>query len=231
MAVPLSEIMSDAKDRADLLNNTLVGDVTWRRWANRSVERLYRLLVTKAPARFHKSASFTLTGSVNTVALAADFRQLRQRGVTKDPTVPGSRRTLNHYNFGERDAQGALPIWGYGREIAFDIQAGNIIVEPANIAAGNYAYYYLFGPVKWATNGTQDSVDIATVFEPYVDFVADCMAIKGLMKEESLDTAAELRRELFGPGGRVEEIQAEFSDSSDPATIIDVDQVGGRRWP
>lgn len=229
MAVPLSEIMLDAKDLADLLNNTLVADPTWRRWANQGVERLYRLLVTKAPARFHRAQSFTLTGvGGNTVALAADFRSLRERGVTKDPAVPSARRTLNQFNFAQRDAQGLLPAFGVGRELAYDIQAGNIVVEPSTLCAGNYAYYYLAGPVKWALNGSGDSVNIDTIYEPYVDFVAHDMAIKGLIKEESLDTAQALRQEQ---AALIEDIQSEFNDSSDPATIIDVDEVGGRIWP
>lgn len=229
MATPLSAIMTDAKDLADLLNNTLVGDPNWRRWINQGQERLYRLLVTKAPARFHKSTTFILTGTGgNTVALAADFRSLRQRGVTKDPSVPGSRRTLDHFNFGERDAQGQIPVWGYGRDLAFDIQAGNIIVEPAALCAGNYAYYYLAGPVAFATDGSGDATNIASVFEPYVDFIAHWAAIKALKKEESLDTAAAMQQDL---AALYDEIQAEFTDSSDPATIIDVDQVGGRQWP
>lgn len=229
MATPLSAIMLDAKDLADLLNNSLVGDPTWRRWANQGQERLYRLLVTKAPARFHKAQSFTLTGlGGNTAALAADFRQLRQRGVTKDPTVPGSRRTLNHFNFGERDAQGQLPAWGFGRELAFDIQAGNIVVEPASICAGNYAAYYLAGPVKWALDGSGDGTNIDAIYEPYVDFVAHWMAVKGAVKEDNLETAGDLKQDLRE---LADEIQAEFNDSSDPATIIDVDQVGGRLWP
>src|SRR4051812_35812679 len=100
MATPLSAILTDAKDLSDLLNNTLVAEPTWRRWANQGQERLYRLLVTKAPARFHKSQTFTLTGlGGNTVALASDFRQLREGGVTKDPSIPSSRRTLRQFNF------------------------------------------------------------------------------------------------------------------------------------
>src|SRR5829696_5014105 len=158
MATPLSAIMLDAKDLADLLNNTLVGDPTWRRWANQGQERLYRLLVTKAPARFHKSASFTLTGvGGNTVALAADFRQLREGGVTRNPSVPGSRQTLRRFPFGERDAQGILPAWGSGRELAYDIQGAasgaTLVIEPASLCAGSYAYYYLAGPTPWATDG------------------------------------------------------------------------------
>jgi len=229
MATPLSTIMLGAKDRADLLNNTIVGDPTWRRWINQGQERLYRALVVKAPARWHKSTTFTLTGiGGNTVALATDFRQLREGGVTKDPSVPSSRRTLRQFNFGERDAQGVLPAWGSGRELAFDIQASNIVVEPASLCAGNYAYYYLAGPVAFATDGSGDSVNIATLIEPYVDFIETDAARKGALKDESYELAGELKIELQE---RLEEILAEFNDSSDPATIIDVDQVGGAGWP
>jgi hypothetical protein len=229
VATPLSAILTDAKDLSDLLNNSVVVDATWRRWANQGQERLYRMLVVKAPARFHKAANFTLTGlGGNTVALAADFRQLREGGVTKDPSVPSSRRTLRQFNFGERDAQGQLPVWGAGRKLAFDIQASNIVVEPAILCAGSYAYYYLAGPVPWATDGSQDGTSIAAVFEPYVDFLAHWMAVKGAMKDESYELAQMLKQDLIG---LAEEILAEFNDGSDPATIIDVQQVGGTVWP
>lgn len=229
MATPLSAIMLDAKDVADLLNNPVVGDPTWRRWANQAQERLYRLLVVKAPARFHKSASFTLTGvGGNTVALAADFRQLREQGVTKDPSVPGLRRSLLQFNFGARDAHGQIPAWGgRGRELAFDIQAGNIVVEPAINSAGSYAYYYLAGPVAWLTDGSQDATNIAAVLEPYVDYVSTWMAIKGALKDENYELARDLKADW---GDTRDEILAEFNDSSDPATIVDVDETGGSGW-
>lgn len=227
MATTLAQIFLDAKDLSDLLNNAIVADPTWRRWVNQGQERLYRLLVQKAPARFHKSVSFTLTGlGGNTTTLAADFRTLRESGVTKDPTVPSQRRTLRQFNFGERDFQGQLVNWGSGRELAFDIQAGNIVVEPASLCAGNYAYYYLAGPVPFATDGSQDGTSIASVFEPYVDFIAHWAALLGTAKDES-DTS-ELRANL---AILTEDIQSEFNDSSDPATIIDVDATGGGIWP
>lgn len=229
MATTLANIMSDAKDLADMVSNPIVGDPTWRRWINQGKERLHRLVVVKAPARFHKSATFTLTGlGGNTVAIAADFRQLREGGVTKDPTVPSLRHTLHRFNFGERDAQGQLPAWGAGRELAYDIQGSNIVVEPASLCAGSYAYYYLAGPVPWATDGSGDSVAIETVYEPYVDFIAHWAAIKGLLKEESGETAQMLKADLRDIA---EEIQAEFNEGSDPATIIDTAQVGGIYWP
>lgn len=229
----LAQLLADAKDVADLVNNPIVSDPTWRRWANQGQERLYRLLVTKSPARFHAAVSFTLTGlGGNTTSLAADFRTLRDSGVTKDPTVPALRRTLRRFSFGERDAQGGLPSWGYGAELAYDIQADNtgaaiIVVEPASSCAGNYAYYYLRGPVAWATDGSQDTKNIDVIFDPYVDYITTWMAIKGLMKEESTETAAQLKGDL---NVLADEILANFNDSADPGVIVDVTRVGGIYW-
>lgn len=228
MATPLSAILLDAKDLSDLLNNTVVVDTTWRRWANQAQERLWRLLVVKSPARFHKTVSFTLTGAGgNTTALAADFRQMREGGVTRNPTVQASRLTLRRFNFGERDAQGVIPPWGWARDLAYDIQASNIVVEPAGICAGNYAYYYLAGPIAWATDGSGDSVNIDAIYEPYVDYIAHWMAIKGAMKDESMELANQLKADLVDLR---DEIQTTFNEASDPTTIIDVNQVGGYLW-
>lgn len=218
MAVTLAQIMVDAKDRADQLNNPVVQDPTWRRWINQATEALYRILVVKDPSRFYKTAPFTLS-SGNSVALASDFRQLLPGGVTRDPSSQSMRRSLRRFNFAERDAQGRLPAWGIVRELAYDIQAGNLVIEPAAVAPGSYAYYYVAGPVLWATDGSQDNTAIATVFEPYVDFIATHAAIKGLQKEES-DTE-DLRADL---AAMTEAIQAEFGSGSDPSTITDV-------WP
>lgn len=227
MAVPLSELLTDAKDLADLLNNPIVADTTWRRWANQGQERLYRLVMPHAPERFHKSANFTLTGvGGNTVALAADFRRMRGAGVTYYPDSQSARRTLRRYDFGERDAQGGLGVGGWnGADLAYDVQGDSIVVEPASSCAGPYRYYYLAAPVKWSTTGSQDATNIMSALEPYVDFIAHWMAIKGAGKDES-DTTS-LREDFKAIS---EEILAEFSVSSDPATIQDVEATGGGRW-
>jgi hypothetical protein len=230
VATTLAQIMSDAKDVADMVSNPIVGDTTWRRWINQGQERLYRLLVVKAPARFHSSVSFTLVGGVggNTQALAADFRHLRDRGVTKNPTNAAMRQTLDRFAFGERDAQGHFPVFRAWDRLGFDIQASNIIIEPAALCAGSYAYYYVAGPVAWATDGSGDAVAISTVLEPYVDYIAHWAAIKGLMKEESTETAQAITAHLMDLR---DEILAEFGESSDPTSIVDVDRTGGTYWP
>jgi len=228
MATTLAQLMVDAKDRADQLNNSIVADATWRRWINQATESLYRILFVKDPARFHKTSNFTIVGGTNgnIVPLASDCRQLREGGITKDPNSQSTRRSLRRFNFAERDAQGRVPAWGNSQELAYDIQAGNIIIEPAALAGGSYYYYYVSGPVAWATDGSQDGTAIASVYEPYVDYIATHAAIKGLIKEESDPT--DLRTDL---AGIVEAIQAEFGSSGDPATITDVYATGGGVWP
>ena len=229
MATTLAQLMEDAKDLADLKNNTLVSDPTWRRWANQGKERLYRLLVTKAPARFHREKNATLTGvGDNAIPFDPDFRQLREQGITKDPDNQSLRTTIPPFGFAERDWQGRQPAWGVHRVLRYNIRGSEAVIEPAELAVGAFRYYYLTGPVVWATDGASDGSAIEAVYEPYVDFVTHCMAIKGLQKEESLDTAEALKRDL---AGLIDEIQSEFNDNSDPATIIDVEDAGSRSWP
>lgn len=229
MATPLSAILLDAKDLSDLLNNSVVGDPTWRRWANQGKERLYRLLVVKAPGRFHREADAVLTGvGDNAIPFPTAFRQLREQGITKDPDNQSHRITLKKFNFAARDAQGQLPAWGSGRELGYDIRSTEFIVEPALLCAGAYRVYYLYGPTVWATNGSDDGTNIESVFEPYVDYIAHWMAIKGAAKDENYELVQELKQDM---AVLTEEIQAEFAEGSDPATIIDVDQVGTRTWP
>jgi hypothetical protein len=218
--------LTDAKDLSDLLNNPIVADPTWRRWANHGQERLYRLVYFCAPERFHKSANFTLTGvGGNTVALAADFRRLRAGGVTYQPSSQSARRTLRRFDFGERDAQGGSVSGWNGQDLGYDIQGDNIVVEPAASCAGPYAYYYLAAPVKWATDGSGDAVNIMSALEPYVDFIAHWMAIKAMGKDES--ATADMRADLQAIS---DEILAEFGATSDPAVIQDVEATGGGYW-
>lgn len=224
MAVPLSEILSGAKDLADYQNNASVSDITWRRWINQAQEELYRFLFRLAPSRFNATVTFTLAGGVNVVALAAGWR--RVFGVTKDPASQSLRQSLRTFNFEERDAAGnagtsMIP------ERRYDIQGNNLVIEPASYAAGNYAYYYTIGPTKFAIDGSQDATNINAIFEPYVDFIEHHAAIKALAREESDTNNLRANLQEIKDG-----IEAEFGDSTEPATIVDVEATGGSGlWP
>lgn len=224
MAVPLSEILSGAKDLADFQNNNSVSDPTWRRWINQAQEELYRFLFRLAPSRFNATTTFTLAGGVNTVALAAGWR--RVFGVTKDPASQSLRQSLRTFNFEERDAAGnagptSIP------ERRYDIQANNLVIEPASYAAGNYAYYYTIGPTKFATDGTGDATPINAIFEPYVDFIEHRAAINTIGREESDTNNLRANLQEIKDG-----IESEFGDSTEPSTIVDVAATGGTGiWP
>lgn len=222
MAVPLSEILSGAKDLADYQNNPSVSDPTWRRWINQAQEELYRFLFRLAPERFNVQALFTLVGGVgaNSTALAAGWR--RVYGVTKDPSVSGQRTTLRRFMFEERDGQGNSGIGGLMSTRTYDIQANNLVIEPAQFSAGNYAYWYTIGPTKFATDGSNDAVNINPIFEPYIDYIEHRAAVNTLGREES-DTS-NLRANLQQVR---DDIEAEFGGSTEPATIIDAQNTGG----
>jgi hypothetical protein len=141
----LAQIMADGKDLCDLVGNPIVGDITWRRWINQGQERLYRLLVAKIPARFHKSVSFTLTGvGGNTQALASDFRVLRPDGVTKDPTNRRSAAPFAGTPSASVTRRG-LAVVGLRRRAGVRHPGQQHRRRARPSCAGNYAYYYVHG--------------------------------------------------------------------------------------
>jgi hypothetical protein len=112
-------------------------------------------------------------------------------------------------------------------ERRYDIQGNNLVIEPASYAAGNYAYYYTIGPTKFATDGTQDGTAINPIFEPYIDFIEHRAALNTIGREES-DTS-NVRENLRQMR---EDIEADFGDSTEPSTIVDVAATGGSGlWP
>jgi hypothetical protein len=215
LAVPLSELRDAAKDLCDHQVDDNVGDPTWNRWINDGIEKLWRIVARLDAGVFQTSTNFTLTAASNLQAKPATFRRLI--GVTRDPSVPGLRRSLPKYNFGERDSMGLLGPLSY-REIGT-----NISIEPANICAGNYALYYIAGPTKL----TADVDVVDSVLEPYDDYVTTWAAIKALGKEESDN------RDLYSEIAQLEEtITWQFANGGgdDPSTIVD-DDARGPAWP
>ena len=220
MATTLLQIRGFAKDIADYQNNAQVSDPTWNRWINQAQEELYRFLFKLAPQRFYATASFTLSAT-NSTALAAGWR--RVYGVTKDPTSQSLRTSLRQFNFEERDSRGQVRVYGGAPERSYDIQGNNLVIEPAQFAAGNYAYYYTVGPTLLAL----DADAISTTLEPYCDYIEHRAAVNTLGREES-DTSS-LRANL---DQMRDDIEAEFGDSTEPSTIVDASATGGNGlWP
>lgn len=211
MAVTLLQLRSAAKDICDYQNNPQVSDTTWNNWINDGIERLYRIVYKLDAGAFQTSAPFTLTAASNTFPKPAGWR--RTIGVSLDPSSPSMRRSLPKYMFGERDSLGQFGPRSY------HMIGQNLVIEPFQLCAGNYALYYVSGPTILAADA--DLID--AVLEPYDDYVTTWAAIRALGKEESDNR--DLYTDLAGIEQSVIEMFA-MSDGDDPSTIVDVDMRG-----
>lgn len=214
MSIYLSQLIEAARDIADIPDDPHVEDPTLVRWANRGIERAYKLALVHAPSTFQTSSSFTLVGGLgqNTTPVPAGLRRLVH--VAKDPSNPSLRRTLRKYNIDEKEGQSTL---------AYNREGSVVVVEPYAACAGSYALYYIAGPTPLVNAG--DALD--AVLEPAAEFIETFMAIKAMQKEESdvrdlLGELAELKSDL--------EIDFATLESGTAETIIDVDNAGNR-WP
>ena len=215
MAVTLLDMREASKDRADMQDDHDVLDPTWNRWINDGIERLYRIVARVGSGSFQANQAFTLTAASNLFALPATCR--RVLGVSKDPTVPGQRKSLPKYNQGERDSFGLL------NALAYRVIANNVAIEPFQLCAGNYALYYVTGPTKLVADS--DTVD--SVLEPYDDYATTWAAICALGKEESDNR--DLYQELAALEQDVREMFM-IRDGEDPEVITDDDSRGPSYW-
>lgn len=214
MSIYLSQLIEAARDIADIPDDPHVEDPTIVRWANRGIERAYKLALVHAPSIFQTSSNFTLVGGLgaNTTPVPAGLRRLVH--VAKDPSNPSARRTLRQYNADEKEGTSTL---SYRREGAV------VAIEPYLACAGAYALYYIAGPTPLVN--ASDALD--PVLETAAEYIETYMAIKCLQKEES-DTR-ELREELAELKSDLE-IDFTTLESGTAETIVDVDNVGNR-WP
>lgn len=212
MAVTLLQLRDAAKDLSDMVNNPQVGDPTWTRWINDGIERLYRIAIRRNVGPFQTFANFTLTAASNLFTMTAGWR--RVIGVSMDPTVPASRRSLPKYNLGERDGGGL-----FGPRSYRVVSSTQLAIEPFQLCAGNYRLYYVAGPTVLVADG--DPIDV--ILEPYDDYVTTWAAIRALGKDESDN------RDLYKDLEKLEEdVDQAFAnlDGDDPSTVVDDDNRG-----
>jgi hypothetical protein len=215
MAITLVNMRDAVKEVCDLVNNPQIPDSAYNRWINDGIEKLFRIIEKVDVGSFVTTSSFTLTAATNLQAKPAGFRRLL--GVSKDPTVPSQRRSLPKYNFGERDSLGTLGPRSYR------VIGQNVVIEPFQLCAGNYAMYYVAGPTVLVAD--TDPIDV--ILEPYDDYVTTYVSIRTLGREESDN------RDLYVELSKLEqEVIEAFAilDGDDPSTIVDDVARGPSIW-
>lgn len=174
----LSELITAARQRADMVNSTFIQDAEWTSYINSSYAELYDILVSRFEDYYTAIQSFTIS-SGNTYNLPAALYKIRGLDFSLSSD---SWATVRKYNFDERnrvDNSQARTLRGnFDRQ--YRVMGSKLYILPEGNAAGTYRLWYIprYTPLVNTTDEASDVLD----FEEYI--VVDA-AIKALIKEES----------------------------------------------
>lgn len=199
----LASLIASSKVTGDLENNEAVTEPAWTLHVNRAHEDVFDRIALVDPRRFRTTFDFPLTSSVNSVALPSNFLRLVRPGVMKDPTLVNRRRVRR---FNPSDV-------GQLASLRYDMPGQTLIIEPYNLAAGNYRMYY----ASTVTPMVNPADPMDTRLDQYVENIEVIAAIKARGSKQ-LDVAW-LERRLVQLDERME--LTVRRDAANPETTAD----------
>jgi len=204
--VTLGSLRTQAKERADMLKSRFIADSEWNSYINLSYAELEDLLIATAEDYKTISATITVDGSQDAVALPANF----YKGIGVDYDVSGRKRPMDKFMFRDRNnyqnqtEQNVLRYRFVKNQIQFIPRA----------SAQSFTLWYV--PVTMPLVLDSDTMDGVNGFE---DYVIVRSAIRALVKEES--NPAALMQELSMLKQRVIDMAAN-RDQGAPERVTDV---------
>lgn len=211
MSITLTEIRSQARDRADMQNSSFVSDAELTKYVNSSIAELHDLLIAGGESDYYLlSTTFNTVASTETYALPAAFYKLR--GV--DVQSGGDWISVRPFNFNERNSSLSAAYNLSGLDFRYRLAGSNILLSPPPSGVNTVKLWYT--PVATKLTADSDTLDDVNQFAEYV--ITDA-AIKMLQKEESdvsvlLAQKADLRK-------RIENMVAN-RDAGQPESISDI---------
>lgn len=163
MAQTLLQLRTEAQQRANQENKTLVSTSEWNRYINEAIGELYDLILSSFPHYYLNSFAFTLSGS-NQQSIAA-LSPLFYKMAGLDFLFNGTSRpqTVHPISFQERNKFGNLNF------------------------AGQYTLWYRPPPAVLVADG--DTLDF--ILDNWSKYISVTAAIQGATKEESPTDAME----------------------------------------
>lgn len=223
MAVTLSSLRTQVRERADMQNSLFVSDTEVDLYINNSAWELYDIVVSKFEDQFVYTDSITglpptytiSNTSENWFTLPTNFYKLR--GVDRQQD-PGNDTwfTLAKWNFAERNNfldRGVRALWGTSRA-CYRILGNKVNILPQADSAGTYRLWFI---PKMTT--ITSVVDLDSSLEMWSEYIVVDAAIKCLIKEES-DTSM-LMAIKQGLLARIESMSAN-RDAGSPERIANV---------
>lgn len=222
MAVTLSEIRTQVRQRANQENSQFVTDAELNGYINASAYELYDLLVEKyASAYYYKNYVFSLTSGTNEYDLPADLYKL----FGAEMILSGDYRvTMQRFNWGDRNKFNLTGLVNSsGTSPLYSIVGKKMRLMPNPQSSYQISIDYVPFMIKMVADS--DTMESFNGWEEYV--VVDA-AIKCMTKEESDPSI--LMAEKQGLINRIENA-ASNRDTGNPPTITNVNNQNGNGWP
>ena len=224
--VTLSSLMTQARQRANMVNSTFVADTgELDQYVIQSWAALYDMLVQSDDDFFTTSVTFALTPGTptyNVNTAAADFYKLRGVEV---PISGDFKYTLDWIPFGERNVYNyPLPPYSTGYPRCFHLVGNNLTLYPTPSQNVTCTMWYVPRPPPLGTS-TSTALDGYAGWEEWV--VIDA-AIKCLVKEENNETVALLESQKAAVTARI--LTMHTRDVVGPARVTRT-RYRNRVWP
>lgn len=220
MAITLSDLRTQARQRADMVNSTFVSDSELTGYVNAAAGELHDLLVLRYEDYFTQASNATADSS-GRIAIPSDMLKLRSLTMTEGGT---------YYPLSRIDVTEQLPYLNsevsnspFRLDLVYFMSGSYIHTLPTSDTANkSFGYYY----VKCFTPLSADADTLFTQGElqRWSEYVVVDAAIRCLQKEESdvsvlmTQKAALLDRIKRAAAGR---------DANKPARVVEVDEDVG----
>jgi len=168
MAKTLAAIVDEAQTLYDISGSAVLTTPQWEVLANHGYRKLWATVTAVLKSFRATSQSFTLSGTTQTQALPAGFRETLK--VIRDP---GTNYAKILTRFGDRTA---MTSW----ERSYRVEGSNLVIEPLRNAAGSYQHLYIPDCPTLSV-----SVPVDDELDKFYETIVYYMVVTAMTREES----------------------------------------------
>lgn len=220
MLVSLLDLRTEIRSRGNLENSQAITNIELDSWINRSLTKLYGMLIgARTEMYFKKTYSFPLVSGVNKYPMPTDFGDTLL-GV--DYVLNGSQRfSLTRYNFKQRNKFNNLVGYNFANmNLQYNLEGDYIEFIPLINQLGTIEIFYV--PVCPKLTADGDTFNFRNGYEEYI--ILDVLMKAKEKLEEAVDSTAAL---LMKEEDRVRRESAE-RDEGEPLNL-DAQSMAVRR--
>lgn len=167
-SVTIANLITRAKQRADLVNDTHVSDAEWQVYLAEAYNELHAIVAETGSRQFEAEETITATGASSYNLPSAYLSTVSVEFVTDGS---GARRPLHRL----MPAETALYRGMTGEACAYELTGTTIVLWPRP-SSGSYRHIYIPQPTDYSSSGTD--IDCLNVYgEQFITWSAASMAI------------------------------------------------------